>query len=716
MRGGETAVKTGADGETIMENFLKIVGWNPLVKNAQFVCNNGLRHKHVSKGERTTHNIDGFFSYENPLNHGYLDVVLCSSKHNLDEYSSKSNVFSFLQEMADAIECAPDDFNLSPSFTTNKEIVYKGVIFWISSDPDEAKVSIIDRVSDDLLEDENLVMPKLKARNYDSIFLIDNRKASFVFSAISTAQTLFPGNSIKFLYPHTGRNNDTDEVMVAGEIMPIQYINSSILPIVIDGDTVSILLFCDEPFNRNSLSKIIWFAHKICGLANSITIFFNDYHATRHENEVNFVKQSFKDQSFTKKITVRRIRNFDFVTLRESEVITNEASTRATLKLQKVKSSSIEDNLERILPFGEMMRPIIDSTALSDKDIRSFLTRKGIYLGKTVKAETVPLLSTLLLSPQEVDVLKYMLKVKEDKVKSVPRSARLVKEIESISKISSTIYRNLDGHLPSNCRLLEMPHFEDVGEDALRVQFRIEKTNTTKDLITGQQINDAALYFELRDGDLNVRMDYTSKESYKYVSSVFKNVEKGLIENNLIESEFLSIKFGSFSGNTERINFLLGFLQTDATPFFPFFQNAQLEYIVFKPDNSITNGMPADLYSLKDKVSELRIGGSELDTIHYFNPEYKMSLLMESVKIAYKFNHASHTGNCVVQLEFRNGLTEPSAELQCNLEIRKGRGSRGVNVESVRKGLLERMNRIIKDQFQRSVIKEHIELGDKLSH
>jgi len=699
MTGGELAVKTGADGELMMENFLKAIGWMSLSKNIQFNCNLGAKHKSSkSQSERSTHNIDGVFYYDNPLNHKDKDVVLCSSKHNLEGYTTKNKIFEFLREMAYSLECASSDYAFSSQFDGNdRSSVYKGVLFWVSSNDKEKNVSIINNVSDEIMDDEEAETPRLKTREFDSIYLVDNQKVSFILSAIKTAESQYHNASIKFLYPHTGRNNETDKVMVAGEIMPIQYINSSLLPIVIDGERVTVLLFCDELYSVESVKKMIWFAHKISGLANSIRIFFNDFDVTKHQGEVNIVKQSFKDHSLTNKIEFSRIRSFDFVTLKENTVLKEIVKqSRPLMKLEKEVSTAIEDSLDRYLPFGEMMRPIIDSTVLTDSDIKGFLIRKGIYLGNGSKSETVPLLSTLLLSPVELENLKSLLRNKEDKIKSVPRTAKLISANLNIDDMKPVVMNNLNGVLPHNCNLA-CPVSLDSGKDSFKVMFKIEKHNTTKDLISGRQINDAALNFEIKDGELNVRMDYTTRESYRFLTSTFRKVEQALITQNFIANEFFSIKFNLFRNNVDRINFLLSFMNTTGSAFF---NDAQLEYIVVKPDNSFEGDIPFDLESLKDKVSELSIGGKNLDAIHYFTMEYKQALLMQSVKIKYRYNYASEQGYCLLDLDFKNGLLEPDAELQCNLEIRKRRGNRGKNTEATRKFLLGKANDMIKYKYE----------------
>lgn len=139
MSGGEIAVKIGQDGEKMMKEFLKLIGWSSVSQNETFSCLLGKKHRgQKAKSDRDTHNIDATFHYDNPLNHAETDVILCSSKHNQDKYSDKSQALSHLKDLAHALECGPKDFNFTNGFeNADKPKTFKGVLFWVSSNKEE---------------------------------------------------------------------------------------------------------------------------------------------------------------------------------------------------------------------------------------------------------------------------------------------------------------------------------------------------------------------------------------------------------------------------------------------------------------------------------------------------------------------------------------------------------------------------------------------------
>ena len=64
-------------------------------------------------------------------------------------------------------------------------------------------------------------------------------------------------------------------------------------------------------------------------------------------------------------------------------------------------------NVETILPFGNTLKPLVASSkVLTPSDLKNTLAQKGIFVSSYNKDETLPLLLTSLLSPQEFEELK----------------------------------------------------------------------------------------------------------------------------------------------------------------------------------------------------------------------------------------------------------------------------------------------------------------------
>jgi hypothetical protein len=704
MSGGENPIRIGNDGEKMLREFLKLIGWNNLSTNESFLCTNGSKHKITgSKSDKTNHNVDASFYFDNPLNHAETDVVLCSSKHNQDAYSDKSKAYGHLKELAHSIECASDDYSYLSQFESKTRTkVVKGLLFWVSSNTEEKQKCMISEISTALInevENNQSTSTKLRGIKYDSIYLVDNQKATFISSAIKSTQSIYPNSKVNFLYPHTGLNNRSEDILAYGEVMPVQYINGSIVPIVVeDNNQIILSVFCDSNFDKEYLKRIIWLVHKISGLVSAVNIYFNDYDKTRDFSDENRIKQSFQNSTLIDRILLKRTLLFDFVTLKEEQgnvVLQNKSAQKQSEK--QVDLAGIDNDLDRILPFGEMIKPVIASTALSETDIKAFLIRKGIYIGDKDKQGSVPLISTLLLAPNELNDLKFLLKSKEDRIKSVPRSCDLHNQNatnESLGKLITPLLSQytIGKGISKQSTLIEQPTLR-ITKDEVYVGFKIEKQNTTKDLLTGKQHNECGISIKINNGKIISRIDYTSRETYGLSVDFFKKIETKLVEEEIVKDDFFSLKFNTFDNNG-RINFFLRFLniKEEFT-----FTNGKLEHITIKPDSSIDEDVPFDIESLKNKVNELSISGSELDSVHFFKDEYKKVLLMQRVKLKYDYSYGAESGKCVVDLDFKNAFSnsDVEAELQFYLEIQKGKNTRGRDLEKLHKDLTKKFNDVI---------------------
>ncbi len=162
-------------------------------------------------------------------------------------------------------------------------------------------------------------------------------------------------------------------------------------------------------------------SHKLCGLTNEIVIFFTNYDETSHSKLVSSAIQLFRDSDLVNKISVRRFTKHNFVSLKETQNIRQTIHTE-TDKYKTDKSKKIFDDIDKILPFGEMILPRLSSSLLTKERLKRFLSNKGIYLNSEDKQDTVPIFASLLLSPRELNELKELYVEKEDRKKEIERT------------------------------------------------------------------------------------------------------------------------------------------------------------------------------------------------------------------------------------------------------------------------------------------------------
>jgi len=665
MAGGEFPVLSGEHGHKMVKEILKLIGWIP-AEHFDISCSLEFEHKREkSKNGRTQHGIDLMYQYPSPLITANHDVILVSSKHSQKHYTNVlRSSQDFLLELAQDLECAKFSDELREMIeNTDKIENFIGVLFWLASE-ESKDYDIISKISNDI---------DFKKTKFDSIFLIDNKKATFLVSAIKTAQSYRDNVKIKFLYPHTGKNMHHDNLVITDTFLPVQYINSSILPIILDDNIkISCLLFCNDNFDKEYLKRLIWLAHKLCGLTNEIVIYFNDYDETPHAKIVNSVKQLFRDSDLVNKITVRQFTTHSFVSLKETQNEKNGTYTKND-KYEIQKSEKIFDDIDKILPYGEMIIPRLSSQILTKERLKKYLCNKGIYLNSDDKQDTVPIFSTLLLSPRELDDLKELYKEKEDTPKEIERTAKWIKNDKTLWQAINECDFSLKDIVPTkNSKILENPRFSRVSGDDnnIEVRYQVERQNTTKDLLTGITRHDAVINLTLNKGELVAKMEHTSHETYKSNTKFFDEFEKNLIANNYIDEKFEKITFGHFDNNKDRLMFLLSFLDTNNSPFL---KNEKLQNIKIRPDETIED-LPEDLASMCGKVTNLNITGTDLDKLHYIEKEnYKQSIHCEKVKIYYKFSFHIGEGHCIVDYGFIGALSKSTnfgAEFQTSIWIK----------------------------------------------
>lgn len=291
---GEKSKSSGEFGETMVSNFLNLIGWGSSEKGITIDC---VEDEHGRPSH--THGIDQYYAYKSTLLDSYVqEDVLMSTKHNMKYPKSPTNLFkSHLKELTYGMACFPMDQNYQKRKLENvRERRTSGVIFWLAKDEKETE-DITSRIYNFNNTDKI---------DYGPIYLVDNNKISFIFHSIQCAKRNF--DSYSFEYHFTGYNNtDPTGLKSCGSILPVQLINTSILPVRLEKDNKKYFaVFLNEGFSEESLKKAFGFV-KILGnnWPTETIIYYPDYHKLEGENIVNLVKKVFSDEDFTKKVKVK---------------------------------------------------------------------------------------------------------------------------------------------------------------------------------------------------------------------------------------------------------------------------------------------------------------------------------------------------------------------------------------------------------------------------
>lgn len=202
-------------------------------------------------------------------------------------------------DIAFASECYPSCEIAKQKISGTNKKVCSSLIFWIDRNRDDGREneSVVDKIGSFHFREEC---------HYDTVALIDNNRAQFLYTAINFAKKQYGEDNCKFFYINTGLNNANLSRKYSGSIIPFEYLNSDVLPMAINQDNKNkLLLLVKDKFCKEYLRRLIGLAQEITSdWAANIVIAFPNFNKFEDEEIVKSCKADFEDSSFTDKITV----------------------------------------------------------------------------------------------------------------------------------------------------------------------------------------------------------------------------------------------------------------------------------------------------------------------------------------------------------------------------------------------------------------------------
>lgn len=303
---GEKSKSSGEYGERIAQNLLKLIGWENALPGKDIPCVRKDIHKGAEGNLRQKHGVDFIVQYESPLMSRVENDVLISVKHRDGYPGTKGAITEFklyLKDIAEATECYPahELFTRRISGTNKKDI--SNVIMWFSSVSEDENKGIISEVQN-FRNSDNI--------NYNTIYLVDNKKANFLYSSIQYIKSR--NSNFYFYYPDTGFNMDTVKRNHQGHILPVQYINSPVLLFkVIESSGESLYMTVEDNFSIEYFDRLIQLARlATVGWATKIVIAFPNYNDYSSKDDISKILSHINDRTFAKKISVERLNYSDF--------------------------------------------------------------------------------------------------------------------------------------------------------------------------------------------------------------------------------------------------------------------------------------------------------------------------------------------------------------------------------------------------------------------
>jgi hypothetical protein len=305
---GEWSKKIGEYGEKVVEQFFSVVGWNDLQKGSPIPCLNSKKHLNEKGNPKETHGIDFMYSYINPLVSGQLTNVIVSSKFKTAKYpNSPTKLFKdFMDDLITTLECF-DGSQLKNNIVTGfscSSINDVGILFWLNNQQDS---------DDDLITNVSSVRT-IDTQMNNTIYIMDNKRVAFILEVMKYIKTKTDKFKYSFYYPNTGQNINPQGRQNVGSTLPVEYLNSSIIPIKLENKDNSketcLFLATLDNFEEEDLMRLIGLAKDITtDLVGDVIIAFPDYQELNHKDIVAMAKQKFQVPEFTKTVSVVNFNN-----------------------------------------------------------------------------------------------------------------------------------------------------------------------------------------------------------------------------------------------------------------------------------------------------------------------------------------------------------------------------------------------------------------------
>lgn len=311
-----------------------------------------------------------------------------------------------------------------------------------------------------------------------------------------------------------------------------------------------------------------------------------------------------------------------------------------------------------ILPIGDNLRNMLNKTVISDNDLHTILKEKGIFSSSKSRESTIPLYSSLVISPSEFEKLKEKQKTREEKEKkrssTIKCNIQNKKLIEILPKINfneiiDTKYMNYNFRQKSI-------NFTQINDTHVRLEYKIDRNYGNKSWFEQEKEFNASVDIRLSaDGlELTTTGIHTANET-QFINNRLNNfLIRELKNKNYIEEKEQIQKItmkGLLENNELIMKFFLNLSTVNIKSFLTF---DTLETLNIEIDES-TKSLPKDLEWMKEKIKKLKLDGEKIDKVLFITDnKFHKYLKCWSMTSKYTFDDLKGKGYCKIKYEFLN--------------------------------------------------------------
>jgi len=304
-----------------------------------------------------------------------------------------------------------------------------------------------------------------------------------------------------------------------------------------------------------------------------------------------------------------------------------------------------------LLPFGETLRPLILTSSLSDTDIKFVLQKRGIFVKDRRKGNTIPKLTSILLSPREFDILKNRQQFKESAIKTSDAKTNWNSEKtivqafpEECEHLANTLIDEASSYELTQCAV-QHGHANEVI-----VNCSIKRRDWTKDVFSQTTYHDCALSItrEPESKIVTYHMETTAPETREFMNKLQTAIHEKFQESGVVSqnTEIQKILANHFVNNQVRFEFLHHFIE-------------QSEILSFQKIVDIDVGIdrhfkefPKQFRWLKGNIDTISLHGSRIHETDVMQLGKIGVFVFGEIEAEFKFEYPEAKGTCSIQYGF----------------------------------------------------------------
>jgi hypothetical protein len=309
---------------------------------------------------------------------------------------------------------------------------------------------------------------------------------------------------------------------------------------------------------------------------------------------------------------------------------------------------------ERAMLWGDRLRVLLNSDHISSGEITETLKEKGIFIGGTDKSDTVPLLSTCLLTPTEFKRLVEKSFIRETGKKYSSCKFKLTStNVDWKAELLNNFESVVGGiKLEDDREFASEPAISLDPDGNVRISYSLRVLDFSKDWIEQEIVyTGGVLLKQSGDGlEIEVNRFRTSQDTNKFNDGITSAIgkfykSKGVTTNEKPES----ILFDDFTNN-ERIRFFIQ-LTSVSTPEFSFKEISNFEIIRDQEAGALPKEQRIEW--MEERVNKIQIKGKDLERIFLLEDQkYYQYYYLIKMSAVYAFKFGTNVGECSIEFAF----------------------------------------------------------------